>query len=81
MVRYVNFDRVRASLTEQIASAYVRMSGIQPGPLGQQAVVVGLAVTDPVIRKLVSPEALSELLAVAGQWRSCKTRCCPALSG
>ena len=43
VVRYVNFDRVRASLTEQIASAYVRMSGIQPGPLGQQAVVVGLA--------------------------------------
>ena len=64
VVRYVNFDRVRASLTEQIASAYVRMSGIQPGPLGQQAVVVGLAVADPVIRKLVSPEALSELLAV-----------------
>jgi hypothetical protein len=63
-MRYVNFERVRASLTDQIASAYVRMSGIQPGPLGQQAVVVALAVADPVIRKLVSPEALSELLAV-----------------
>jgi predicted secreted protein len=42
VARYVNFDRVRASLTEQIASVYMRRSGIQPGPLAQQAVVVGL---------------------------------------
>jgi len=64
VVRYVNFDRVRASLTEQIASAYIRRSGIPPGLVPQQAVAVGLSVADPVIRKLVSPEALSELLAV-----------------
>jgi hypothetical protein len=64
VARYVNFDRVRASLTQQIVSGYVLRSGIQPSPLAQQAVVVGLSVTDPVIRKLVSPEALSELLAV-----------------
>jgi len=64
VARYVNFDRVRASLTEQIASGYIRRSGVQPGPLAQQAIVVGLSVADPVIRKLVSPEALSELLAV-----------------
>jgi hypothetical protein len=64
VVRYVNFDRVQASLTEQIASDYIRKSGIQPGPLAQQAVVVGLSVADPLIRKLVSPEALSEFLAI-----------------
>jgi hypothetical protein len=64
VARYVNFDRVRASLTEQIASGYIRRSGVQPGPLAQQAIVVGLSVADPVIRNLVSPEALSELLAV-----------------
>ena len=57
--RYVNFDRVHTSLTEQIASGYMRRSG-QPGPLAQQAVVIGLSLADPVIRKLVSPEALSE---------------------
>jgi DUF2939 family protein len=62
--RYVNFDRVRTSLTEQIASGYMRRSGLQPGPLAQQAVVIGLSLADPVIRKLVSPEALSELLAM-----------------
>jgi hypothetical protein len=66
VARYVNFDWVRASLTEQIASGYIRRSGVQPGPLAQQAIVVGLSVADPVIRKLVSPEALSELLAVIG---------------
>ena len=60
----LNFDRLRASLTEQIASGYIRRSGVQPGPIAQQAIVVGLSVADPVIRKLVSPEALSELLAV-----------------
>jgi Protein of unknown function (DUF2939) len=30
VVRYVNFDRVRASLTEQIASAYMRRSDRRP---------------------------------------------------
>lgn len=64
VVRHVNFDRVRTSLTEQIASAYVQRSGIQPGLVGQQAVILGLSIADPVITKLVSPEALSELLAV-----------------
>jgi hypothetical protein len=64
VVRYVNFERVRGSLTEQIASAYMRVSGIPTSPLAQQAVVVGLSVADPVIRKLVSPEALSDFLAV-----------------
>ena len=42
VARFVNFDRVRASLTEQIASAYMRMSGAKPGLVVEQAVVVGL---------------------------------------
>ena len=64
VVRYVNFDRVRASLTQQIVSAFVQMSGVQPGLVTQQAVVVGISIADPLITKLVSPEALSELLAI-----------------
>ena len=64
VVRYVDFERVRASLTEQIASAYMRVSGTPTSPLAQQAVVVGLSLADPVIRRLVSPEALSDLLTV-----------------
>ena len=64
VARHMNFDRVRVSITEQIASAYMQRSGIQPDLLAQQAVVVGLGIADPVIRKLVSPQALSDLLAV-----------------
>ena len=37
---------------------------VDRAPPSVTAIVVGLSVADPVIRKLVSPEALSELLAV-----------------
>jgi hypothetical protein len=64
VVQHVNFDRVRVALSEQVIAAYIRRSGIQPGPFAQQAVIVGLSIADPLGRKLVSPEALSDLLAV-----------------
>ena len=60
---HVNFDRVRVSLAEQVAAASARRSGIQSIPIPQQAIVAGLSIADPVINKLVSPEALSEFLA------------------
>ena len=61
---HVNFERVRVSLAEQVAAASARRSGIQSIPIPQQAIVAGLSIADPVINKLVSPEALSEFLAV-----------------
>jgi Protein of unknown function (DUF2939) len=64
VVRHVSFERVRVSLTEQLVTAYIRRSGIKPNPLAQQAAVAGLSILSPVINKLVSPEALSDLLAV-----------------
>ncbi len=63
-VRHINFERVRVSLTEQLVTAYFRRSGIKPNPLAQQAAAAGLSILSPVVNKLVSPEALSELLAV-----------------
>jgi DUF2939 family protein len=63
MVRHINFDRVRVSLTEQIVTAYFRRSGMKPSPFAQQAVAAGASVLSPVVNKLVSPEALSEFLA------------------
>ena len=63
-VRHINFDRVRVSLTEQMVTAYFRRSGIKPSAFAQQAVAAGASVLSPVVNKLVSPEALSELLAV-----------------
>jgi Protein of unknown function (DUF2939) len=64
VVRHVSFDRVRVSLAEQLITAYIRRSGIKPNPFAQQAAAAGLSVLSPIINKLVSPEALSELLTV-----------------
>jgi hypothetical protein len=53
---------LRAYLTNQIVAAYV--SGIQISPLAQSMAASALGITDPVVAKLFSPEALSELLSV-----------------
>jgi hypothetical protein len=58
----VYFDAVRMSLTNQVVAAYVRRTGIQISPLAQSMAASALA--DPVVKKLISPEALSELLSV-----------------
>ena len=44
VTQHVNFDRVRVSLTEQVMAAYVRRSGINPGPFARQAVIIGLSI-------------------------------------
>jgi hypothetical protein len=62
--RHVYFGAVRTSLTNQVAAAYVRRSGIQISPFAQQLAAAALGIADPVVIKLISPEALSELLAV-----------------
>jgi hypothetical protein len=60
--RHVSFDAVRISLTNQVVAAYVRRTGIQIGPLRRN--IAAAAIADPVVKRLVSPEALTELLAV-----------------
>jgi hypothetical protein len=60
--RHVSFDAVRISLTNQVVAAYVRRTGIQIGPLRRN--IAAAAITDPIVKRLVSPEALTELLAV-----------------
>jgi Protein of unknown function (DUF2939) len=62
VARHVYFDSVRISLTNQIVDAYVRRTGIQIGPLRRN--IAAAAIADPVVKRLVSPEALTELLAV-----------------
>src|SRR5438128_4449584 len=64
VTRHVYFDAVRVSLTNQIAAAYIRRTGIQVSPLAQSMAASTLGITDPIVKKLISPEALSELLAV-----------------
>jgi Protein of unknown function (DUF2939) len=64
VVRHVYFDQVRISLTNQVVAAYVRRTGIQISPLARSMAAAALGIADPVVKKLISPEALSELLAV-----------------
>ena len=64
VTRHVYFDRVRISLTDQVVAAYVRRTGIQMSPLARSMAAAALSIADPVVKKLISPEALSELLAV-----------------
>jgi Protein of unknown function (DUF2939) len=60
--RHVSFDAVRISLTNQVVAAYVHRTGMQIGPLRRN--IAAAAIADPVVKRLVSPEALTELLAV-----------------
>ena len=64
VTRHVYFAAVRRSLTSQVVAAYTRRTGIQMSPLAQSMAAAALGIADPVVKKLISPEALSELLAV-----------------
>jgi Protein of unknown function (DUF2939) len=64
VTRQVYFDRVRISLTNQIIDAYTRRTGVQISPFARSFASAGLAIADPVVQKLISPEALSQLLTV-----------------
>ena len=63
VVRHVYFDSVRRSLADQIVAAYLRRAGVQLGPLAQGVVGSALGIADPVLSKVMSPEALSEFLS------------------
>lgn len=61
----VNFPAFRRSLSAQILRTYLRIKGKagRPGsPLEQFAIGVGTSIADPLVAKLISPEALFELL-------------------
>jgi hypothetical protein len=62
VVRHVYFDSVRRSLADQIVTAYVQRTGVQLSPRLQGVAASALVIADPVLSKLISPEALSEFL-------------------
>jgi hypothetical protein len=64
MTRYVYFDAVRVSLTNQVVAAYVRRTKINISPLAQSLAARALGIADPIVKNLISPEALSELFGV-----------------
>ena len=63
LTRDINFVQLRNSLSAQIVEAYVRRAGIQLSPLAQSVVGSALAIADPIVDKLVSPEAVATLMA------------------
>jgi hypothetical protein len=67
VARRVNFPAVRQSLTEQIVVTYLRLTGrdARLGQFGRGMAVAGItSIADPIVAKLLSAEALMELLNV-----------------
>jgi DUF2939 family protein len=62
VTRHVYFDSVRRSLAEQIGAAYLRRTGIRVSPLAQGLAGSAWAIADPIVAKVISPQALSEFL-------------------
>jgi hypothetical protein len=62
VVRHVYFDSVRRSLADQILAAYVQRTGVQLSPRLQGMAATALVIAEPVLSKVISPEALSEFL-------------------
>jgi hypothetical protein len=60
----VDYPRLRRSFTEQIISAYLRVTGraSQLGALGPLATAVGASIVDPWVSQIVNPENLAQLL-------------------
>ena len=60
----VDFPALRRSLTIQIVRTYLRLTGtaVRGSILEQFSLGVGASVADPIVAKLISPEALLELL-------------------
>jgi hypothetical protein len=57
----VYFDAVRVSLSNQVVDAYLRRARIQIGPLRRN--MAAAAIANPVVERLISPEAVSQLLS------------------
>ena len=54
----------RGAHVAQLVAAYLRRTGIQISPLAQSMAAAALGIANPVAKKLISPEALSELMAL-----------------
>jgi hypothetical protein len=63
VTQHVYFDAVRVSLTNQVIAAYIRRTGVRISPLAQ-SMAGALGIADPIVKKLISPATLSELLGV-----------------
>jgi hypothetical protein len=59
VTRRVELSRIRTSLTQQLAEAYLQRTGARGGHMVPGAVS---SIADPIVAKVISSEALAELL-------------------
>jgi Protein of unknown function (DUF2939) len=55
VTRYVYFDAVRVSLTNQVVAAYLRRARINISPLAQSMAARALGIADPIVKKADFP--------------------------
>ena len=61
-IEYVDLAAVRGSLTEQIVDTYLKQSGKQLSPLVRGVARSATSIAEPVIGRIITPQALSEFL-------------------
>ena len=62
VVEHVDFAAVRGSLAEQLLDTYLKQSGKQVSPLVRGIARSATSVAEPVIGRIVTPQALTEFL-------------------
>jgi hypothetical protein len=62
VVQHVDFGAVRISLTEQIVDAYLKQSGKPVSPLLRGIARSAGSIAEPVVGRIVTPQALTEFL-------------------
>jgi hypothetical protein len=61
----VDVGALSRSLSEQIMRGYARVAGLPASPLAQQLVIsLGAGVADPLVEKMVTPEAVADLIRI-----------------
>jgi hypothetical protein len=61
-VAHINFPGVRDSLGQQILDTYLELTGKRVSPLVRGLAASASGITDPIVGRIVSPEALTEFL-------------------
>jgi hypothetical protein len=62
VIAHVHFPSVRTSVTQQVVDTYLRLTGAKVGPVVRGLAAAAGSIADPVVAKVVTPEALTDLL-------------------
>jgi len=62
VMRHVDLPAVRQSITDQVVDAYLKLTGKTASPLIRGALIGAGSVADPVVGRIVAPEAFTDFL-------------------